>query len=105
MIAGLLGFVLFYFASPFLVVFMAFKLFAEVAAWFGIWFAPAIFALWIGLLLLLVGPSDPNMDVMTLQQAIAESHIAGLSTPFALITFSIICLSCGAAFKILRNRD
>lgn len=105
MIAGLLGLVFLYFASPFLVVILAFKLFADIAAWFGLWFAPAIFALWLGLLLLLVAPSDPSMDVMTLQQAVAESHIFGLSTPAALITFGLLCLTTGASSKILRRTE
>ncbi|HGC8067026.1 TPA: hypothetical protein ACI1IR_004386 [Yersinia enterocolitica] len=101
MLANLLLLVIFYFASPIILIVLCFKFVGYLAEWFGIFFPPAVFTIWLGAALLITGPSDPDSPFITMPQQIAESHLLGLSTPIALVAFGVLCLVAGAARRLL----
>ena len=95
MLLTFIGLLILYFAWPALLLVLLFKFFEEVFDFFGFWLIPALFGSWIGLTLLATSSGDPEAKLRTPQQALAASHVLGLSTPTALVLLGVGCLIAG----------
>lgn len=100
MFAGILFILLLYFASPIILLYLAWTLFKDLFGYYGLWFLPAVCCLTWGILLKINGPGDPNADFSSIVQVLAGSHILGIETPSALIAIGIFCLVARPVYRI-----
>lgn len=94
---------LLYFGSPIILLFLIFKLFADLAEYYGAWIFPAVFGLTMGITLKLTGVGDPDLPYSTLPETIAGSHIAGIETPNVLLIVGVISLLGVPLYRVFRR--
>lgn len=102
--AFLMDLLILFVLAPAMCVICIFGLLAEVARFFGFWIVPGTLGLYFGIMLPIVGHSDPSVPFQTIPQAFASMTIEGIPLPLLLLGSGMLSLMAGACFRVMRDR-